>query len=316
MMLVSDLAVGNRIHELAALVALIRTKVVPQTRIAAYADRHGSAVTLAQLSENDRLMSMDESVHEVIGAVTDEVIDQAMATVTRWFDQDLTVHSCIDPEYPDNLRGIFNRPPFLFVEGEWREYVDNYSISIVGTRGASDLGLERAKAFSKELSCAGFTILSGMATGIDTAAHSAAMEAGGRTVAVMGTGLDYRYPAVNRELASRIVDSGSALLTQFEPEQGPRPWTFPMRNVVMSGLSLGTVVIEASETSGAKMQARVALQHGRTVFLHTALVQSHKWAHEYVNDGRYDTHAIEVSSPSEIVSRVDDAPELEPVSFG
>ena len=81
-MLVSDLAVGNRIHELAALVALIRTKVVPQTRIAAYADRHGSAVTLAQLSENDRLMSMDESVHEVIGAVTDEVIDQAMATVT------------------------------------------------------------------------------------------------------------------------------------------------------------------------------------------------------------------------------------------
>ena len=84
----------------------------------------------------------------------------------------------------------------------------------------------------------------------------------------------------------------------------------------MSGLSLATVVIEAGETSGAKMQARVALQHGRTVFIHSALVQSHKWAREYVNEGRYDTHAIEVSSPSEIVARVEDAPELEPVSFG
>ena len=106
---------------------------------------------------------------------------------------------------------------------------------------------------------------SGLAAGIDTAAHTAALDAHGRTIAVMGTGVDHVYPATNRALAARIVDSGCALVTQFFPQQTPRPWMFPARNVVMSGLSLATVVVEASEASGARLQARVALQHGRAV---------------------------------------------------
>jgi DNA processing protein len=150
----------------------------------------------------------------------------------------------------------------------------------------------------------GFTILSGLALGIDTAAHTAALDAGGSTSAVVGTGLNRVFPPENSGLAERILASGGALLSQFFPAQPPTRWTFPMRNVVMSGLSMATVVVEASETSGARMQARVALQHGRTVFLLRSLVEQHAWAQKYVNEGAYGAFAIEIASTGEIVDRL------------
>lgn len=301
----SSLESGDPRHELTALVALYESRVVPPHRLSAYVDQYGSAVKLVQLSEEDRLMSIKEGAHEVIGAVTPEDLARAAETVEGWAGKGFRVVTVLDREYPRNLREVFNHPPFLFIEGTWRETVDRRSIAVVGTRSCSEAGTEAARRFSRELVEAGFTILSGMAVGIDTAAHTAALEAGGRTAAVMGTGLKHRYPEENAPLADRIVDAGGALLTQFPPSQGPRRWTFPRRNVVMSGLSLATLVIEASETSGAKMQARVALQHGRTVFLLRTLVENHEWARNYVTEGRYGTKAIPVESTEEIAERID-----------
>src|SRR5690606_11165068 len=159
---------------------------------------------------------------------------------------------------------IYNPPPFLFVRGSLSA-ADERSIAIVGTRRASAAGLEQARWLASSLAKEGVTVLSGLARGIDTAAHRAALDGGGRTVAGMGTGINRRYPAENSELADEIERQG-ALVSQFWPDAPPTRKSFPMRNVVMSGMALGTVVVEASSTSGAKMQARLALEHGKLVF--------------------------------------------------
>lgn len=186
----------------------------------------------------------------------------------------------LDPDYPINLREIFNRPPFLFVRGQLLP-ADNRAIAVVGTRDASPDGLGQASRLATALAEDGVTVLSGMARGIDTTAHNAALAAGGRTVAVMGTGIMRRYPAENRHLADQIEANG-ALVSQFWPDAPPTRYSFPMRNIVTSGLSLGTVVIEASKTSGAKSQARHALEHGKLVFLVRSLVLGEEWARDYV----------------------------------
>lgn len=188
----------------------------------------------------------------------------------------------LDSEYPATLRLIFNLPPFLFVRGELRDE-DLRSVAVVGTRQASQDGLRRARRMSHLLTERQVTVVSGLARGIDTAAHTAALDAGGRTIAVVGTGILRCYPAENRELADRIAENG-AVVSQFWPEANGATYTFPRRNVTMSGIAQGTVVIEAGRTSGAKMQARVALEHGKKVFLLRSLTQAQPWAHEYVND--------------------------------
>lgn len=189
--------------------------------------------------------------------------------------------SVLDREYPVNLRAIYNRPPFLFVRGSLTES-DQRSIAIVGTRGASPKGLDQATRLASALAGQGVTVLSGLARGIDSAAHRAALSVGGRTAAVMGTGMHRRYPTENSDLAAEIERSG-ALVSQFWPDAPPTRWSFPMRNVVMSGMAIGTVVIEASSTSGAKMQARLALEHGKLVFLIRSLVLGEAWAQDYVD---------------------------------
>lgn len=309
-----ELEIGKRDDELTATVALMRARVVPDHRLALYIDHVGSAVRLAQLSEADRLRSIGDPIHEVIGAVTPAGLDMAAREIDQWRSRGLQFYWALDDGYPTHLTGIFNRPPILFVEGEWIDRVDRNSIAIVGTRGATEMGLRRARKLAADLAGEGLTIVSGMARGIDTVAHETALDVGARTVAVMGTSIDARYPAENRGLADRIVESGGALVSQFLPTQGPRPWTFPQRNVTMSGLTLGTVVVEASETSGAKMQARVALQHGRTVFLLESLVASHAWAEKYVSEGVYDVRAIEISSTEDIVDRLRGRRQPEPLA--
>src|SRR5439155_22978921 len=152
-----------------------------------------------------------------------------------------------------------------FVAGDCIEERECRTGALVGTRQAAHEGIQRAARLSRQLVEAGVTVISGMALGIDTAAHIAALKAHGRTVAVMGTGLDHRYPKRNAILAEEILAAGGALVSQFFPQQQPRQWTFPMRNVVMSGLALATAVIAAGSTSGARRQARIPLQHGRTV---------------------------------------------------
>jgi DNA processing protein len=193
--------------------------------------------------------------------------------------QGVRVLTILDEDYPRNLREVYNRPPFLFVRGELSPE-DEQAVAVVGTRRASPEGIREAGSLASQLAERGVTVLSGLALGIDAAAHSAALAAGGRTVAVMGTGIKRIYPAQNRELADEIVRAG-ALVSQFWPDAPPTKYSFPMRNVVMSGMAIGTVVVEASNTSGARMQARLALEHGKRLFLVESLVLRESWARRY-----------------------------------
>jgi DNA processing protein len=188
----------------------------------------------------------------------------------------------LDPGYPRTLRLIFNLPPFLYVKGRLLEQ-DLRSVAVVGTREPTGPGLEKAGRMARLLVDAGVTVVSGLARGIDTAAHQATLERGGRTIAVVGTGITRCYPRENTELADQIAAAG-AVASQFWPSAPPATWSFPRRNITMSGIAQGTVVIEASATSGAKMQARLALQHGKKVFLLRSLVDNYPWAARYAKE--------------------------------
>lgn len=303
----TTLSPGNRRDELIATVALVRAKArpVPVNRLATLIDHAGSAVELVQLPLEDVLFNTSAANCRLAGTVNGGDLEEAREMVDGWLERGLDVRTVLDASYPVNLHSIFDRPPLLFLEGNWVDQADSKSIAVVGTRSASPHGLARARRLATELVESGYTILSGLAAGVDTVAHESALGSGGRTAAVMGTGLDHRYPAANGPLAERILKAGGALVTQFFPHQTPRRWMFPQRNVVMSGLALATVVVEAGSTSGAKMQARVALQHGRAVFLLRSLVESHEWARKYVEKGAYGAIAIEVASTADIVSRLD-----------
>jgi DNA processing protein len=296
----SDWSRGNADHELASLVLLVRLELLPMERVATVVEEIGSAIAvLADVLGQSLLPPF----------ATDDVA-AALSTVEEWRKRHLDVRAVYDAAYPTNLRGIFNKPPLLFVQGYWDEGRDSNALAIVGTRKASSDGLRRADEAARKAVRAGLTVLSGMAAGIDSAAHAAALDEGGRTVAVVGTGLDRVFPPENRSLRDRIVASGGAIVSQFFPDQPPAKWSFPMRNIVMSGLALATFVIEAGETSGAKKQARAALEHGRPVFLPKTLVDAHEWAQKMVSTGEHGVRALQVDSADDVVDRLTTIPTL------
>ncbi|KAF3466940.1 DNA-processing protein DprA [Streptomyces sp. Tu 3180] len=208
----------------------------------------------------------------------------------------------LDNSYPENLRSLQDLPPFLFFRGDLNAEADRRAVAVVGTRDASEIGLSRAKRVARELGEAGFTISSGLARGIDTAAHKTALHFERRTLAVLGTGITRCYPKENAGLLEEIAQSG-VVLSQFWPSRSPGRDTFPRRNHVTSGISLGSVVIEASRTSGAKMQARVASEQGRHVLLLRSLVDTQEWARKMVEAGR----ATIVDSTAQIIERLHDS---------
>jgi DNA processing protein len=169
-----------------------------------------------------------------------------------------------DDAYPPNLRQIFNAPPVLHVRGSL-ETRDEWAVAVVGTRRASVYGKEAARMIATGLARAGVTVVSGLARGIDTVAHRAALEAGGRTLAVLGSGLDIIYPYENKQLAAQIIERG-ALLSEYPLGTRPEGRNFPPRNRIISGLTLGTVVVEAGRSSGALITADFAAEQGRDVF--------------------------------------------------
>ena len=166
--------------------------------------------------------------------------------------------------YPRMLREIYNPPVVLYVWGELREE-DNQAIAVVGSRKTSHYGLESAKKLSYQLAFAGLTVVSGLARGIDTAAHQGALAALGRTVAVLGSGLMDLYPAENLGLAEKIAGSG-AVVSEYPMTYPPTPQTFPYRNRIVAGWSSGILVVEAGVKSGAMITAGQALEHNRTVY--------------------------------------------------
>jgi DNA processing protein len=169
-----------------------------------------------------------------------------------------------DPDYPSLLGELPEAPPVLYVQGSLLD-ADRWAVAFVGTRRASHYGRSVTHQLIDVLVQAGITIVSGLARGIDAAAHKAALDAGGRTIAVLGCGIDQVYPPEHRKLAQAIIQSG-ALVTEFPPGTPPEGKNFPVRNRVISGLSLGVVVVEAPETSGALLTAYAAAEQGRDVF--------------------------------------------------
>lgn len=170
-----------------------------------------------------------------------------------------------DPLYPRLLREIPRPPPLLFVRGD-PTCLSLPQLAIVGSRNPSGGGSENAERFAHYLAERGFAITSGLALGIDAAAHRGALRAGGKTIAVMGTGIDLIYPSRHRQLAQAIIDSGGALVSEFPLGTSSHASNFPQRNRIISGLSGGTLVVEAAVQSGSLITASYALQHDREVF--------------------------------------------------
>jgi DNA processing protein len=169
-----------------------------------------------------------------------------------------------DKDYPENLKEIYDPPYLLYMMGELKE-ADKNALAIVGSRRASYYGLSTAEKFGFSLASRGITIVSGLARGIDTSAHRGAFKSGGRTLAVLGSGLSNLYPKENKKLAEDISKNG-AIISEFPMEYPPFKQNFPRRNRVISGLSKGVVVVEAAERSGALITADFALEQGREVF--------------------------------------------------
>ncbi len=197
----------------------------------------------------------------------------------------LKVVTLADENYPEPLRAIPDPPPVLYLRGEYIEK-DKLAIAIVGTRKATSYGRRIAQQFAGELGRLGFTIVSGLAEGIDTAAHRGALKVNARTIAVLGSGFARPYPQSNQKLLEEIVECGCAL-TEFAPDVAPDKWTFPQRNRIISGLSRGVLVVEAPEDSGALITARWALEHNREVFAVPGPIttESHRGCHQLIKSG-------------------------------
>jgi len=205
-----------------------------------------------------------------IDAKRAEAIRQAARTplANGWQDRlrelRATVLTYQDRAYPQRLLSIYDFPPVLYLRGAIRP-ADELAIAVVGSRRAGPYGLRMTRHLVAGLIRRGVTVISGLARGIDTEAHRTALECGGRTIAVLGSGIDVIYPRENRELAGRIVERG-AIVSEFAPGTTPEPGFFPRRNRIISGLSLGVVIVEAHRRSGALITARFAADQGREVF--------------------------------------------------
>lgn len=264
------------LEETAALVALLRIGRRFWHEVAELVEEEESALRVLERELEGRdegTLFPDESAPERPD------LDSIAEEIQGWLAEGMKMVTVLDESYPANLRTIHDLPPLLFFYGDLRPE-DEQSIAIVGTRHPTDAGRELAAEVATDLTKRGYVIVSGLAQGIDAAVHEATLRADGRTLAVIGTGLRLSYPAKNKELQARLARE-SAVFSQFWPDQPPTKRTFPMRNAVMSGFALATVVIEAKGKSGAKMQARLALEHGRPVFLPDSLVREHDWAQEY-----------------------------------
>jgi DNA processing protein len=170
-----------------------------------------------------------------------------------------------DAEYPERLREIYDPPAVLWIRGDVT-LLTRPGIAVVGTRHPSPYGAGMAEMLSRDLANRGLVILSGMARGVDTAAHKGALDAGGKTVAVWGTGIDVIYPKENKKLAEQIVATGGAIVSEYPLGTFPAPQNFPIRNRILSGMSVGVLVIEAAEYSGTRITARCAMEQNRDVY--------------------------------------------------
>lgn len=228
-----------------------------------------------------------------------QVLERSRRDVGRWSREGYRMVSVLSPAYPERLREVHQAPAIVYVEGALLS-VDE-AVCVVGSRRADERALAVAGRVSRALVDQGLTVVAGLARGVDAAAHAAALEAGGRTVAVMPTGLDRTYPREHAALRRRIVCGGGLVLTQFEPGATTTRASFPMRNAVMSGYGMTTFVVAADEHSGTRTQARAAVAHGRGVVLARRVAESTTWGAAMVERGQ----AVVADRTSDVLEEVD-----------
>jgi len=260
-------------EEGAALVALLRTQP-EKTSWRKLTDRIlscGSAVDVWHSFHPQKL------IPEHADAVA---IEEAADDLAGWDSQGFAFLAVLDPRYPDRLRNTPVAPPFLFAKGDLRE--DDHAVAVVGSRKASPVGTAMARGISEALVDQQLAVVSGLAAGIDAAAHDAALKAGGRTVAFIATGINNVFPVGNEELQAKIADRG-LLLSQFWPDPRPQKSTFLQRNALIAAYSVAAVVVEAGETSGARHLARQALEQSRPLILMERVTRANAWAKQLLS---------------------------------
>lgn len=205
----------------------------------------------------------DATAHQVLSFNNWEEVDRIIEKTEQ---SDYELMTLADDAYPTLLRQIYDPPELLWLRGHV-DVLDSDSVAMVGTRKATAYGKKMAARLAKELVEAGLTVVSGLAYGIDAASHRATLEAGGRTIAVLGSGIDTIYPSKNIRLAYDMAEQGGAVITEFPPGTPPEAGNFPVRNRIVSGLTLGTIVVESGVKGGSMITASSALDQNREVFV-------------------------------------------------
>jgi DNA processing protein len=228
-------------------------------------ERFGSAEAVynATRTELEQLRLPPEAIDTIIARNLRSTAEAEIAAVRKLGGDILLLD---DGVYPSSLREIYDPPIVLYVKGAWSECLDQPCVGVVGSRKCSTYGQNSAMMLARDLAQRGITVVSGFARGIDAAAHRGALVAGGRSVAVLGTGIDEVYPRDHKKLAEEVLANGGALVSQFPLGTPPVSENFPYRNRIISGLSLGIVVVEAAENSGSLITARLAMEQNREVF--------------------------------------------------
>lgn len=255
--------------EAAALLALLSTPGASPTQVARAVTHMGSAQRALERDATDAQSRLFDDRPRTAD------LAPFLAQLGVWEREGIHVRTVLDPDYPPNLLAAPDHPPLLYVAGTLQRR-DARAVAIIGTRRPSPHALARARRAAAALTDAGITVVSGLAAGIDTAAHTATLGAGGRTIAVIATGLQHAYPADNADLQARIAREG-AVITQFAPNTRPTRRNFAIRNAITAGLALATLLIEATHDSGSLITVRHALRHGRPVYLPASLLE-HDWA--------------------------------------
>ena len=227
-------------------------------------ERFGSpeAVFHARRTELESLRMRPETIESIIKSEFEEKATQELERV-KALGGDILILD--DGSYPAYLREIADPPITLYVRGDWQGCFEQPSVAVIGSRMCSTYGENAAEMLSRDLASRGICIISGLARGIDAAAHKGAIRGGGKTIAVMGTGIDAVYPKENTRLVREILDSGGAVVSQFPLGTPPLKDNFPYRNRIISGLSLGVLIVEATERSGSLITARLATEQNREV---------------------------------------------------
>jgi DNA processing protein len=246
-------------------IALNMTPGIGPRAAAKLLERFGAAerVFNSSRAELESLRLRPEAIESIMAR---DLFEKAASEIERVRALEADILLLDDGVYPALLREIFDPPITLYVKGAWAESLDQPCVAVVGSRRCSTYGQNTATMLARDLASRHVTIISGLARGIDAAAHRGALEAGGRTVAVLGTGIDQVYPRDHRRLADEIRSQGGALVSEFPLETPPAPQNFPYRNRIISGLSLGVLLVEAAENSGSLITARLAIEQNREVF--------------------------------------------------